>query len=76
MEEGKDPYASEANPEKMLPEKLNKRDGYVMALFEHLNTDWAGLYVTVPWLPQEGQRALMWADNMAEDLYKDTTDFS
>ena len=48
----------------------------MMTLFEHLNPDWVGLYVTASWLLQGGQWALMWADNMAEDLYKDTADFS
>ena len=76
MEEGKNPYGTEANLEKILPEKLNKRDKFMMTLFEHLNPDWVGLYVTASWLLQGGQWALMWADNMAEDLYKDTADFS
>lgn len=39
MEEGKNPYGTEANSETVLPEKLNKTDKFMMALFEHLNPD-------------------------------------
>lgn len=39
MEEGKNPHGNEANKEKRLPEKLSKRDKFLMALFELLNPD-------------------------------------
>ena len=59
MEEGKNPHGNEANKEKRLPEKLSKRDKFLMELFELLNPDRVALYVTVPWPPQGGQWALI-----------------